>query len=288
MAEFTSYTRNNGFDPILIPDTTERDLRQQQRDLDQQRRAYQFGRDNRRAFLEQTKENQRLEADNRDRNFELQDTFIKQQRAAEKRNFDRRISNLQSEQSNAEELMKLASTFSASAKDYTNEAYKKKRDAERDFAYSLYYKYGVTTEERDALDSAETDLENLDKTVAPIIVDLQRRGATADEISAMRGLSGYAEYGANRAMVERAGRDFGAFSLNDNTQYLVNGRKQTLVGAISEGDELAVRTIISQQRTRYLNEAVPGMDPVFLDRYMFDSMRDYENGQAQSSTNQPS
>ena len=283
MAEFTSYTRNNGFDPILIPDTTERDLRQQQRDLDQQRRAYQFGRDNRRAFLEQTKENQRLEADNRDRNFELQDTFIKQQRAAEKRNFDRRISNLQSEQSNAEELMKLASTFSASAKDYTNEAYKKKRDAERDFAYSLYYKYGVTTEERDALDSAETDLENLDKTVAPIIVDLQRRGATADEISAMRGLSGYAEYGANRAMVERAGRDFGAFSLNDNTQYLVNGRKQTLVGAISEGDELAVRTIISQQRTRYLNEAVPGMDPVFLDRYMFDSMRDYENGQAQSA-----
>ena len=33
MSNFVSYARNNGFTPIQVPDTSERDLRQQQREL---------------------------------------------------------------------------------------------------------------------------------------------------------------------------------------------------------------------------------------------------------------
>ena len=277
MSNFVSYARNNGFTPIQVPDTSERDLRQQQRDADQRRRAFQIGQDNRQRVQTQLERNQQLEADNRQQNFELEDTFIKQQRAAEKRNFETRIRNAEQSERDAQQLMKFASSFSATAVEKTNEIYQEKRKAEQDFAYSLYYKYGVTSEERAELDRGETEMKDLQESLNPVIADLRRRGASVEEISAMQNLSGYARYGANRAMVERAGRDFSAYALNDTSKYKVGDQMMSLAQAVSEGDELGVRTILDQQRTKYINEAVPGMDPTFLDKYMFDSMREFEN-----------
>lgn len=286
MSEFISYTRNNGFDPIIIPDTSERDLRQQQRELDQRRQAYEFGRDNRRNVQNQLEKNQTIEANNRKDNFELQDTFIKQRRAAEKRNFERRISSLQQEQRDSQALIKLATNFSATAASIYNDQIESRREAERDQAYSLIYKYGVTSEEKEALSKGEQEMFDMQERLNPVIADLKARGASADEISTLSNLSGYAEYGANRALAERAGRDFSAYALNSTTEYNINGRKMTLLGAITEGDEVATRTILAQKRTEYIKQAVPGMDPIFLDRYMFDSMRQFENtmaGQAQDN-----
>ena len=40
MAAFQSYARTNGFDPITIPDTSERDLREADRELKNMQRAY--------------------------------------------------------------------------------------------------------------------------------------------------------------------------------------------------------------------------------------------------------
>jgi len=277
MSNFVSYARNNGFSPIQVPDTSERDLRQQQREAEQRRRAFQTGQENRQRVQTQLERNQQLEADNRRQNFELEDTFIKQQRAAEKRNFETRIRNAEQSERDAQQLMKFASSFSATAVEKTNELYKNKRQAEQDFAYSLYYKYGVTSEERAELDRGETEMKDLQESLNPVIADLRRRGASVEEISAMQNLSGYARYGANRAMVERAGRDFSAYALNDTSKYKVGDQMMSLAQAVSEGDELGVRTILDQQRTKYINEAVPGMDPTFLDKYMFDSMREFEN-----------
>ena len=63
MASFQGYARNNGFDPILIPDTSERDLREADRQLKGMQRAFDSQDKYKRAVLTQQQENQQLEED---------------------------------------------------------------------------------------------------------------------------------------------------------------------------------------------------------------------------------
>ena len=169
MASFQGYARNNGFDPILIPDTSERDLREADRQLKGMQRAFDAQDKYKRAVLTQQIENQGTEQANRDQNFELNDKFIKENRAAEKRNFDTRISNLDKQASKAEELQRFAEQFSRTAVLRTNSAFEEKRKAEQNNAMNLIFKYGVTTEERAEIDAIEGDINSMKAMTRPAL-----------------------------------------------------------------------------------------------------------------------
>lgn len=276
---YKSYARTSQFRPIIIPDTSERDLRQEERDMAQERKAFEYGQENRQRVQNQLEENQRVEQEARDRNFELNDDFIKQNRAAAKRNYETKIRNLEQQSQNSQQLMKFATQMSGTFAQQFSEQMETKREAEKNFAYSLYYKYGVTSEERAALDSGEAQINGMQESLNPVIADLKRRGASVEEIRQMQNLSGYAEYGAKKAMVEKAGGQFSAFVLSDRRKYQVGDRQMTYAEAVAEGDEVAANTILDQMRPQFINEVAPGMDPIFLDKYMFPKMRDWEQTQ---------
>tara|TARA_R110002012_G_scaffold134284_1_gene287543 strand:- start:4241 stop:7045 length:2805 start_codon:yes stop_codon:yes gene_type:complete len=277
MASFQGYARNNGFDPILIPDTSERDLREADRQSKDMQRAFDSQDKYKRAVLSQQQENQTLEAENRRQNFELNDKFIKENRAAEKRNFDIRINNLEKKEQSFSQLQKFAEQFSQTAVARTNTAFKEKRQAEQDNAMNLYFKYGVTTQERAEIDEIEGEINGMNAVTSPALRRLKNAGASTEELKLIANVSGYAELGANIAMAKQAGNNYSGYLGADRQKYKVGDEMMTLAQAISEGDELAVSTILTQQRINYINEAAPGMDPKFLDKYMFDSMRTVEN-----------
>lgn len=277
MASFQGYARNNGFNPILIPDTSERDLRAADRQLKGMQRAFDSKDKYSREVLSQQKENQVLEEQNRRQNFELNDQFIKENRAAEKRNFDTRIANLEKQSSNAAQLQKFAEQFSQTAVARTNTAFKEKRKAEQDNAMNLIYKYGVTTAERAEIDSIEGDINGMNAVTSPALRRLKNSGASTDELKVLANLSGYAELGANIGLAKNAGNNYSGYLGADRQEYKVGDEMMTLAQAVDAGDELGVSTILTQQRINYINEAAPGMDPMFLDKYMFDSMRATEN-----------
>ncbi len=277
MAAFQGYARNNGFDPILIPDTSERDLREADRQLKGMQRAFDSKDKYNREVLNQQQENQALEEQNRRQNFELNDQFIKENRAAEKRNFDTRIDNLNKQSAKAAQIQKFAEQFSETAVARTNTAFQEKRKAEQDNAMNLIYKYGVTTAERAEIDAIEGDINGMNAVTSPALRRLKNSGASTDELKVLANLSGYAELGANIGLAKNAGNNYSGYLGADRQEYKVGDEMMTLAQAIDSGDELGVSTILTQQRINYINEAAPGMDPMFLDKYMFDSMRATEN-----------
>ena len=214
---------------------------------------------------------------NRKRNFELNDEFIKSNRAAEKRNFDTRISNLNKKGDKAEQLQQFAEQFSKTAIARTNSAFEEKRKVEQNNAMNLIFKYGVTTAERAEIDAIEGDINSMNAVTSPALQRLKNSGASTDELKQLANLSGYAELGANIGLAKNAGNNYSGYLGADRQEYKVGDEMMTLAQAIDSGDELGVSTILTQQRINYINEAAPGMDPMFLDKYMFDSMRAVEN-----------
>ena len=277
MASFQGYARNNGFDPILIPDTSERDLREADRQLKGMQRAFDSQDKYKRAVLSQQQENQAIEEANRKQNFELNDQFIKENRAAEKRNFDTRLNNLEKKGDKYNQLQQFAQQFSQTAVAKTNEGFEEKRKAEQNNAMNLIYKYGVTTAERAEIDAIEGDINKMNAITSPALRRLRNSGASTDELKQLANLSGYAELGANIGLAKQAGNNYSGYLGADRQKYKVGDEMMTLAQAVDSGDELGVSTILTQQRINYINEAAPGMDPMFLDKYMFDAMRATEN-----------
>ena len=281
MATFQGYARSNGFSPIQVPDTSARDLAEADRELKGMQRAYEAQTKYAQAFQSQTKENQQLEAQNRQRNFELNDKFIKQNREADKKNFETQIKNAERKEDAANSFKGFASQLSKTALLKFNEQITAKRDAEKDFAMGLIYKYGVTSQERAEIDAIEGEISDMQGVTSPAVQRLRAQGATTVELKTLANLSGYAELGANIGIAQNAGNNYAAYVGADRKKYKVGNEMMTMAQAYSEGDLVAVKTIQDQQRINYINEATPGMSPMFLDKHMFPKMRAVENSTIQ-------
>ena len=279
MAAFQGYARSNGFDPITIPDTSERDLRAADRELKNMQRAYDSQDKYARAYQTQVEENQRLESEARVANFELNDTFIKQNREAEKRNFETRIRNAEQKESKYKGFSDFAMSMSKTFAQKYSDQMVEKRNAEKDFMTGLIYKYGVTSQERAEIDAIEGEISAMNGDTSPAVKRLRAAGATTAELEQLANMSGYAELGANIGLAQNAGNNYGAYVGADRQKYQVGDKMMTYAEAYSNGDVVALNTIQAQQRINYINEATPGMDPMFLDKHMFDKIRAFEGGQ---------
>ena len=279
MAAFQGYARNNGFDPITIPDTSERDLRAADRELKSMQRAYETQDKYSRAVQTQVEKNQRLESEARVANFELNDKFIKQNREAEKRNFDTRIRNAEQKEAKYKGFSDFAMSMSKTFAQKYSDKMVEKRNAEKDFMTGLIYKYGVTSQERAEIDAIEGEISSMNGDTSPAVKRLRAAGATTAELEQLANMSGYAELGANIGLAQNAGNNYGAYVGADRQKYQVGDKMMTYAEAYSNGDVVALNTIQSQQRINYINEATPGMDPMFLDKHMFDKIRAFEGGQ---------
>ena len=279
MAAFQGYARSNGFDPITIPDTSERDLRAADRELKNMQRAYDSQDKYARAYQAQVEKNQRLESEARIANFELNDKFIKQNRAAEKRNFDTRIRNAEQQESKYKGFSDFAMSMSKTFAQKYSDQMVEKRNAEKDFMTGLIYKYGVTSQERAEIDAIEGEISAMNGDTSPAVKRLRDAGATTAELEQLANMSGYAELGANIGLAQNAGNNYGAYVGADRQKYQVGDKMMTYAEAYSNGDVVALNTIQAQQRINYINEATPGMDPMFLDKHMFDKIRAFEGGQ---------
>ena len=276
MAAFQGYARSNGFSPIQVPDTSARDLAQADRELKGMQRAYEAQTKYARAFQSQTQANQQIEADNRKQNFELNDKFIKQNREADKRNFETQIKNAERQEDAANSFKGFAMQLSKTAAYKYSEQMEAKREAEKDFAMGLIYKYGVTSEERAEIDAIEGEISDMQGVTSPAVQRLRAQGASTVELKTLANLSGYAELGANIGIAQNAGNNYAAYVGADRKKYKVGDEMMTMAQAYSEGDLVAVKTIQDQQRINYINEATPGMSPMFLDKHMFPKMRAVE------------
>lgn len=279
MAAFQGYARNNGFDPITIPDTSERDLRAADRELKSMQRAYETQDKYSRAVQTQVEKNQRLESEARVANFELNDKFIKQNREAEKRNFDTRIRNAEQKEAKYKGFSDFAMSMSKTFAQKYSDKMVEKRNAEKDFMTGLIYKYGVTSQERAEIDAIEGEISSMNGDTSPAVKRLRAAGATTAELEQLANMSGYAELGANIGLAQNAGNNYGAYVGADRQKYQVGDKMMTYAEAFSNGDVVALNTIQAQQRINYINEATPGMDPMFLDKHMFDKIRAFEGGQ---------
>ena len=183
------------------------------------------------------------------------------------RNAGIQLQNVKDQAFPVEELAAFSKT-AASIMDEKAESMKADLEAEMTM---LAYQDGVPTNKE--FDAQEKELEEGYKELNGRANNYQAETGDAEGAERIRNLSGWKKYYYNKAIVQQAGNNFGAF-LNENAGRAVpvNGEMVSLKSANAEQRAAVVAYLSSEYMRPY-----QGMNKSFLGKYMFPSM---QKGQA--------
>ena len=256
--DYQGYAQGGGFNPVQVSSASvsriekegARVLRgmQQQAEQDLQ---------NQKAVLQQMQVNQQLEQRSRDRNQNIRLETIKNQKDDNRRDYDIQAGNLQRETESQQTVLKSLSTLSKKA---TELAVQYDTAVGTEQAKEQYWQdmlYGVNPE--DQLKERHTDYqlqiygEQLDQETDKV----QAMGADPVQVDYFRGLNRWQRRGRERAMIDRAGSDFGSwvegrFNSDNQTEIEIPGpdgtpQKLTPVDAATSAQQAAFFPVLFKQ-----------------------------------------
>lgn len=175
------------------------------------------------------------------------------------------------------ELNKLTNLaqFSETLSNTIVEGVKRKNLADEEEGLMLAYTDGLPEEQVQQFDQSEKTIiasETAFKTVASTV---EQAGAPVDVVRQYRDLGGWKAYGYARGMAEQAAANYPRFyqQASETTAVNINGQEITLATAKTSPERAAVE---AQIRNQYLSRFV-GVNPALLNKYLFPSIRQYEN-----------
>ena len=285
--QYQGHAQRTGFDPLKVPDQTARILAEGKRTISGMEAVRDQDRRNRDSYLSGLQRKHQLEAQNREANHDLDKTFRQRYQSAVLQNYKTNVDNANRHAGDIEQITGSLSAFSNTlAKKYT-EYTEAKGEAEELAGMNAIYEYGITADEYSQLKGLESEVDAFDQANNGLIASLRERGMGAEQIEQIRKLSGRRQVGAMKAFAIQGADNYPLFRAeNQERMFQVNGEEYSLATAQNAGPAVWA-AVNAQLRTEYLKQ-FRGVDPKFLNEYLFKGMRETESQEKIAFANQRS
>jgi hypothetical protein len=282
---YKGYAQRTGFDPIKAPDQTARIFQEGQRVISGMRAVQEQDRRNRSEYLSALQSKNANEQKQRDANKNLEDSFRSQYQKAALQNYQTRIEDANRDTNQVERNMRSLAGLSESIGKMVTNYSEKRAEADELAGKNVVFDSGISYQEAMQLRAGEAQLDAKDQAYNNLAAQLQERGVSAEQIAAVRGLSGRRWYGAMQAWALDGADGYASYRAeNADREFDIDGQKFTLTTAVNAGPEVWA-AINAQIRTEYLAQ-YKGIDNKFLDKYLFPGMRQTEAQEKTAFANQ--
>ena len=281
MAQYKRSASRSGFVQYTLPDEArafEEEQRRRQLDLKQ---AFQLKQKNDQASIEmQTLEQRFLDrADTRQES--LDQTYRRAYKESLKQNFKVEQASLKRQQEQRSSVTDRLSQFSQTLLKEAGEEFKKRNEREKEFGKKLAYEFGVDFEDIKALKTIEDNLKAENAANNAVVRKLQARGASPDQINAIRQLDGWRLYGAEIAIAEQGKYEYSNFLSNpevrDRVVRLGDGSELTLNQATENLQSDSYEEIKAILRSEFLRDNYDTLSQPFADKYLYPGMREVDS-----------
>ena len=222
-----------------------------------------------------------LEAQNREANFDLETGFREKYQQAVLQNYRTRVDDANKNVGDVEQITGSLVAFSNTLAKKFTEYQEKKGEAEELAGFNAVFEFGITNEELNAIQATSAQIDAVDTAVNSTIQGLQERGVSAEQIAQLRGISGRRLVGAMKATALKGADDYPLFRAeHQDTMFQVGDQEFSLNTARNAGPQVWA-AVNAQLRTEYMKK-FRGIDPKFLNEYLFKGMRETENQEKMS------
>ena len=282
--QYQGHAQRTGFDPLKVPDQSARILAEGQRTIRGMEAVRSQDMKNREAYGAGLQRKNQLEEQNRNANYNLDKRFRENYQQAVLQNYRTKVDDANKRAGDIQQITGSLSAFSTTlAKKYT-EFTEAKGEAEELAGYNAVFEYGITADEYAELKGLESQVDAFDQANNGLIASLRERGMGAEQLEQFRKLSGRRQIGAMKAFAIQGADNYPLFRAeNQERMFTVNGEEHSLATAQNAGPAVWA-AVNAQLRTEYLKQ-FRGVDPKFLNEYLFKGMRDTENQEKMAFAN---
>lgn len=274
--QYQGHAQRTGFDPIKAPDQTARILADGQRTIRGMEAVRNQERQNRDSYLSGLQRKHQLEEQNRNANYDLDKGFRQKYQQAVLQNYKTRVDDANRKAGDIEKITGSLVAFSGTLAKKYEEYTEAKGEAEELAGMNAVFEMGITAEEYSQLKGLESQVDAFDEANNGLIASLRERGIGAEQIEQFRQLSGRRQIGAMKAFAIQGADNYPLFRAeNQERMFTINGEEYSLATAQNAGPAVWA-AVNAQLRTEYLKQ-FRGVDPKFLNEYLFKGMRETEN-----------
>lgn len=275
MASFKSSASSVGYDPARVPNNARRIAEEGEQRINYLRDAYQADIENRNNYLQGLKEDNARVMQQVESNKRLEDSYQQAFKQAYEQKYRVEKANIERESKRPSQLDRLSQFSQTLLKEASTLKEQDNKD-QQEYGQWLVYQFGVSPDDLSTLKNIESDMKAENVANNAVVNNLRERGATPDQIQAIRNLDGWRLYGAEIAMAKQGKGQYHAFLNNPNNRAkeydMGDGRTMSLTQAETEGNT-ADYNHIRNMMFREFNRNYSKLSPEFASEYLYPGLR---------------
>ena len=258
MSKYRSYARQGSFDPLQVPDASQKIDAETKRRLDYMRDAQQITQDNQRVVRTSMERQASADSAALQQEFQANMANMAAERDQAMQTYELENARMEAENARTADTMRMIGELSSSAmKAY--QTFDATQTENRKEAYSTFVnQFGVTVAEQAAVNKIDFSMSMADLQNQSIVQELMGRGASIDELRRAQQLGGAKKYtdrkglilntlsGMDTALLELESKDY-QITLSDGTEVVTNYTQ----ASGPSGSPEARQRVIQQMRTDY-------------------------------------
>ena len=278
MASFKSYATPGAFNPFQVPDESQKMRNKADEQIKLMQRDLALLKENNQVSASLKREGQNLEASSQDRAFRADTAARGAYRDQLVRNYQTELQNIENENANRSQTLKLISDFSQTAME-TYGAFQKAKEKGMKDAYTLaVYDTGVTAAEAMEIAKLDSNMSISELGRQQIVQKLAERGVSMQQIQYLRQTGGSKRFLESKALLQQTIAQFPTEMMKrgDEMITLPDGRQMSLNQSLAMGDPAAYQTISGQLTRDFIRSSgLSQMNPQLVGAEGFPAINRY-------------
>ena len=225
--QFRGQVRRKGYNPVQVPDQSQKILNEADRTLRGMQQVQQADLENRRAYIDALKDNQRKEEIVRDKNFNLQTEFAKAYKDAEMQHYETRLRDVKTQELEDQQWQELKDLIPKAIQSIGTIA--NQRDEHLKAAGTeIATRWGLTPEELNFFKHAGQNIDWADAGMNRVKMRLEAAGAPSEVLEKVMNLSGRKLLGAMEYSLSNYGKNSYPTYINEKRNQVIPGLNKSL------------------------------------------------------------
>lgn len=225
--QFRGQVRRKGYNPVQVPDQSQKILNEADRTLRGMQQVQQADLENRRAYIDALKDNQRKEEIVRDKNFNLQTEFAKAYKDAEMQHYETRLRDVKTQELEDQQWQELKDLIPKAIQSIGTIA--NQRDEHLKAAGTeIATRWGLTPEELNFFKHAGQNIDWADAGMNRVKMRLEAAGAPPEVLEKVINLSGRKLLGAMEYSLSNYGKNSYPTYINEKRNQVIPGLNKSL------------------------------------------------------------
>ena len=225
--QFRGQVRRKGYNPVQVPDQSQKILNEADRTLRGMQQVQQADLENRRAYIDALKDNQRKEEIVRDKNFNLQTEFAKAYKDAEMQHYETRLRDVKTQELEDQQWQELKDLIPKAIQSIGTIATQRDEHL-RAVGTEIATRWGLTPEELNFFKHAGQNIDWADAGMNRVKMRLEAAGAPPEVLEKVMNLSGRKLLGAMEYSLSNYGKNSYPTYINEKRNQLIPGLNKSL------------------------------------------------------------